>query len=153
MALVPELAQPIRVTEELQPVSVTERKPGVHVIDLGQNLVGWVRLQVEGERGTTVRLRFAEMLEPDGSLHLANLRTARPQETCVLRGGGRETFEPRFTFHGFRYVEVTGLAQAPAHHRHRRPLRHAPRRAVRVLERPRQPALAQRRPGASAATS
>ncbi|HEX5782799.1 MAG TPA: family 78 glycoside hydrolase catalytic domain, partial [Solirubrobacteraceae bacterium] len=113
VALVPELAQPIRVTEELEPVSVTEREPGVHVVDLGQNLVGWVRMAVAGERGTTVRLRFAEMLEEDGSLHLANLRSARPQETYVLRGGGREVFEPRFTFHGFRYVEVSGLAEAP----------------------------------------
>jgi alpha-L-rhamnosidase len=113
VALVPERAQPIRVTEELQPVSVTEREPGVHVVDLGQNMVGWVRLEAEGERGTTVRLRFAEMLEDDGSLHVANLRTARPQETYVLRGGGREVFEPRFTFHGFRYVEVQGPAEAP----------------------------------------
>jgi alpha-L-rhamnosidase len=113
VALVPERAQPIRVTEELQPVSVTEHAPGVHVFDLGQNMVGWVRLEVEGERGTTVRLRFAEMLEADGSLHLANLRAARPQETYVLRGEGREIFEPRFTFHGFRYVEVTGMAAAP----------------------------------------
>ena len=60
-----------------------------------------------------MRLRFAEMLEEDGSLHVANLRTARPQETYVLRGGGREVFEPRFTFHGFRYVEVQGPAEAP----------------------------------------
>jgi len=114
VALVPERAQPIRVTQELEPVSVTERAPGVHVIDLGQNIVGWVRLHVEGERATTVRLRFAEMLEEDGSLHLANLRSARPQETYVLRGGGPEVFEPRFTFHGFRYVEVTGVAAAPS---------------------------------------
>jgi alpha-L-rhamnosidase len=113
VALVPERGQPIRVTEELQPVSVTERAPGVHVVDLGQNMVGWVRLEVEGERGTTVRLRFAEMLEADGSLHVANLRSARPQETYVLRGEGREVFEPRFTFHGFRYVEVTGPAEPP----------------------------------------
>ena len=112
-ALVPERSQPIRVTEDLRPVAVTERTPGVHVFDLGQNMVGWVRLAVEGERGTTVRLRFAEMLEADGSLHLANLRTARPQETYVLRGDGLEVFEPRFTFHGFRYVEVTGLPQPP----------------------------------------
>ena len=114
VALVPERAQPIRVTEELQPVSVTEREPGVHVVDFGQNMVGWVRLEVEGERGTTVRLRFAEILEEDGSLHVANLRTARPQETYVLNGDGREVYEPRFTFHGFRYVEVQGPAEAPA---------------------------------------
>jgi alpha-L-rhamnosidase len=112
--LVPERAQPIRVTEDLQPVAITERAPGVHVFDLGQNLVGHVRLVVEGERGTEIRMRFAEMLEVDGSLHVANLRTARAEDTYVLRGDGREVYEPRFTFHGFRYVEVTGLPGEPA---------------------------------------
>ena len=111
--LVPERGQPIRVTEEVRPVAVTERAPGVHVFDLGQNMVGWVRLAVEGERGTRVQLRFAEMLEPDGSLYLENLRSARALDTYVLRGGGPEVFEPRFTFHGFRYVEVTGLPAEP----------------------------------------
>ena len=110
--LVPERAQPIRVTEELRPVSVTERGPGVHVFDLGQNMVGWVRLTVRGPRGSVVRMRFAEMLEPDGTLHVENLRFARPQDTYVLGGGDAvEVFEPRFTFHGFRYVEVTGLPE------------------------------------------
>jgi alpha-L-rhamnosidase len=105
--LVPERAQPIRVTEELAPVSVTEHGGG-WIYDLGQNMVGRVRIVVAGEPGTVVRLRHAEMLEPDGSLHLDNLRSARALDTYVLRGGGPETFEPRFTFHGFRYVEVTG---------------------------------------------
>jgi alpha-L-rhamnosidase len=112
--LVPERGQPIRVTEEVRPVAVTERAPGVHVFDLGQNMVGWVRLAVEGERGTRVQLRFAEMLQPDGSLYLENLRSARALDTYVLRGGGPEVFEPRFTFHGFRYVEVTGLPGEPS---------------------------------------
>jgi alpha-L-rhamnosidase len=106
--LVPERGQPLRVTEDLHPIAVTERAPGVHIVDLGQNMVGWVRLRVEGERGTRVQLRFAEMLEPDGSLHLANLRGARQLDTYVLSGEGVEVWEPRFTFHGFRYVEVTG---------------------------------------------
>jgi len=109
VALVPERGQPMRVTEELRPVAVTPRGPGAHIVDLGQNMVGWARLRVRGEAGTRVRLRFAEMLEPDGSLHLANLRGARQLDTYVLRGGGEETFEPRFTFHGFRYVEVAGI--------------------------------------------
>jgi alpha-L-rhamnosidase len=107
--LVPERAQPMRVTEELSPVAVTARGPGVHIVDLGQNMVGWVRLRVSGSRGTRVQLRFAEMLEPDGSLHLANLRGARQLDTYVLAGGGVEEWEPRFTFHGFRYVEVSGV--------------------------------------------
>ncbi len=111
--LVPERAQPIRVVEELRPVSVTRRAPGVHVFDLGQNMVGWARLAVAGERGARVRMRFAEALEPDGSLHLDNLRSARQLDTYVLKGGGPERYEPRFTFHGFRYVEVTGLPDDP----------------------------------------
>ena len=85
----------------------------MHVVDRGQNMVGHVRLAVEGERGTEVRLRFAEMLEPDGSLHVANLRGARQEDAYVLRGGGAEVYEPRFTFHGFRYVEVSGLRREP----------------------------------------
>ncbi len=109
VALVPERAQPIRVTEELRPASVVERAPGVRVVDLGQNMVGWVRLAVRGARGTRVQLRFAEALEPDGSRHLANLRGARQLDTYVLAGDGLEVWEPRFTFHGFRYVEVTGI--------------------------------------------
>ncbi len=111
--LVPERSQPMRVTEDLRPVAITERAPGVHVFDLGQNMVGHVRLAVEGERGTEVRLRFAEMIEPDGSLYVENLRGARQEDAYVLRGGGPEVYEPRFTFHGFRYVEVTGLPREP----------------------------------------
>jgi alpha-L-rhamnosidase len=111
--LVPERSQPMRVTEDLRPVAISERAPGLHVFDLGQNMVGHVRLAVEGERGTEVRLRFAEMLEPDGSLHVANLRGARQEDAYVLRGGGAEVYEPRFTFHGFRYVEVSGLPREP----------------------------------------
>jgi alpha-L-rhamnosidase len=107
--LVPQRAQPMRVTEELRPVSVQRRGPGTHIVDFGQNMVGWARLAVNGERGTRVQMRFAEMLEPDGSLHLSNLRSARQLDTYVLAGEADEVFEPRFTFHGFRYVEVTGI--------------------------------------------
>ena len=108
--LVPERAQPMRVTEELSAGRRSPRAaPGVHIVDLGQNMVGWVRLRVSGARGTRVQLRFAEILEPDGSLHLANLRGARQLDTYVLAGDGVEEWEPRFTFHGFRYVEVTGI--------------------------------------------
>ena len=88
------------------------------------------------------------MLEPDGSLHLDEPAHARGQlDTYVLRGGGREVFEPRFTFHGFRYVEVTGIDEALDADRPRRALRHAAQRRVRVLRRARQPALAQHQLG------
>ncbi|MGW3111161.1 alpha-L-rhamnosidase [Streptomyces sp. NPDC001091] len=111
--LVAQVDGPVRVEREVAAKKVTEPKPGVFVFDLGQNMVGAVRLRVRGAAGTSVRLRHAEVLNPDGTLYTANLRTARATDTCVLKGGGTETFEPRFTFHGFRYVEVTGFPGRP----------------------------------------
>ncbi len=104
---------PVRRMLELQPRVRTAPKPGVFVFDLGQNMVGWARLVVQGPAGTSVRLRFAEVLNPDGTIYTANLRGARCTDTYVLRGGSREVWEPRFTFRGFRYVEVTGYPGRP----------------------------------------
>ena len=108
-----QMQEPIRVTGTLKPVSVKEIKPGVFIYDLGQNMVGWCRLQVSGKAGTTVTLRHAETLKPDGSLYMANLRGAEVTDVYTLRGGGMETWEPRFVTHGFRYVEVTGFPGKP----------------------------------------
>jgi alpha-L-rhamnosidase len=110
------VAQPdggIRVTEELGAKSVTEPEDGVYVFDMGKNMVGWVRLRVEGEAGTEITLRHAEALNPDGTLYTTNLRAARATDRYVLKGDGEEVYEPRFTFHGFRYVEVTGYPGEP----------------------------------------
>ncbi|MEU4148824.1 alpha-L-rhamnosidase [Streptomyces sp. NPDC026659] len=112
-ALVAQVDGPVRLERDLPAKRVTEPRPDVFVFDLGQNMVGAVRLRVRGEAGTTVRLRHAEVLNPDGTLYTANLRTARATDTYVLKGGGTETFEPRFTSHGFRYVEVTGYPGRP----------------------------------------
>lgn len=112
-ALVAEVDGPCRVERELTAREVTEPQPGVFVFDLGQNMVGTVRLEVTGRAGTAVRLRHAEVLNPDGTIYTANLRTARATDTYTLKGGGPETYEPRFTFHGFRYVEVTGYPGKP----------------------------------------
>ena len=76
---------------------------------MGQNMVGWTTLRVIGPSGATVKLRFAERLLPDGSIYTENLRNAEATDVYTLRGGGPETFTPHFTFHGFRYVEVSGL--------------------------------------------
>jgi len=108
-----QMAEPIRVTETLKPVSVKQIKPGVFIYDLGQNMVGWCRLKVRGEAGTQVQLRHAETMNPDGSLYMANLRGAQVTDTYTLKGQGTETYEPRFTYHGFRYVEVTGIKGTP----------------------------------------
>jgi alpha-L-rhamnosidase len=111
--LAAQMAEPLRVTETLHPASVKQLKPGVYVFDMGQNMVGWCRLTVSGPKGTRVMLRHAETLNPDGSLYIANLRTARATDLYTLKGGGAEIWEPRFTYHGFRYVEMTGFPGVP----------------------------------------
>jgi alpha-L-rhamnosidase len=108
-----EMQPPIRVVETLKPVSVREISPGVFIYDLGQNMVGWCRLHVSGTAGTSITLRHAETLKPDGSLYMANLRGAEVTDVYTLRGGGKETWEPRFITHGFRFVEVTGFPGRP----------------------------------------
>ena len=106
--------QPVRAITELVPKKVTEPKPGVYVVDLGQNFAGFCRLRLKGRRGQVVTLRFAERLNPDGTIYTTNLRAARVVDTYVCKGGGKpEIFEPRFTFHGFQYVEVSGLDTPP----------------------------------------
>lgn len=106
--LVPEPMKPIRVTQTLQPIAITEPTPGVYIVDMGQNMVGWCRIRVSGPTGTAVKLRHAETLAPDGQLYLANIRGAKVTDIYTLRGDGVEQWEPRFTYHGFRFVEVTG---------------------------------------------
>ena len=107
-------APPVRTFAELAPQSVTEPSPGVYVFDLGQNFAGVARLRISGRPGQKITLRFAERLRPDGHIYTANLRGARAADTYICRGHGVETWEPRFTYHGFQYVEVTGLAGPPS---------------------------------------
>ncbi len=108
-------APPIRVTQELPARRLTEPKPGVHVFDLGQNFAGNIRLKLKGPAGTTVRIRYGEMIHPDGTLMTENLRKARATDFYTFRGDvAGETWSPRFTYHGFQYVELTGLAEKPA---------------------------------------
>lgn len=107
-------APPVRAVEEIKAVGLTEPKPGEYVFDLGQEFAGVVRLKVQGPAGTKVQLRFGEMLYPDGRLMTENLRRARATDYYILRGDpAGETWTPRFTYHGFRYVELTGLAARP----------------------------------------
>ena len=112
--LVAQMAEPIRVVESIKPIKVSEPEHGVYVFDMGQNMVGWCRLKVSGPKGTEVWLRHAETLNPDGTLYLDNLRSARALDQYVLKGAGQEIWEPRFTYHGFRYVEVRGYPGKPA---------------------------------------
>lgn len=110
--VVAQLDTPVRVVQTITPVSVTPVN-GAYVFDMGQNMVGWTRLKASGSAGTRIRMRFAERLNPDGSIYTENLRNADASDTYVLRGGGDESFAPSFTFHGFRYVEVAGFHGTP----------------------------------------
>jgi alpha-L-rhamnosidase len=110
-------AQPnlsIAISNTLHPVSITPANAAHPVIyDMGQNMVGDIVLHVQGPRGTLVRMRFAERLNPDGSIYTENLRNATATDTYILSGNGDETYTPAFTFHGFRYVELSGYPGTP----------------------------------------
>jgi alpha-L-rhamnosidase len=105
---------PVRPLGEIKPIAITSPTNGVYIFNLGQNISGVARLQVKGPAGTEIRLRYGEMLYPDGRLMTDNLRRARATDYYILRGDPRgETYQPRFTYHGFQYVEVTGYPGRP----------------------------------------
>ncbi|MDI6845427.1 MAG: family 78 glycoside hydrolase catalytic domain, partial [Candidatus Saccharicenans sp.] len=108
-----QLMPPIKVVDTIVPLVMTNPAPGVYVFDLGQNISGWAQLRVRGPRGTEVRLRFAELLYDNGMINQENLRSARAEDRYILKGDGEEIWEPRFTYHGFRYIEVTGYPGTP----------------------------------------
>lgn len=105
--------QPIREERILESKEMTSPSAGVYIFDFGQNFSGVARIHASGPAGTDIRLRFAEVLNPDGTLYVENLRTAKATDHFILAGKGDETYEPSFTYHGFRYVEVTGLPNKP----------------------------------------
>jgi alpha-L-rhamnosidase len=114
IAIQSQVAQPVRETGTIKPIKLTNPAPGRWTFDLGQNMVGVVRLKVSAPAGTVITLHHAEMLKPDGTVYTTNLRGAPSVDTYTCKGGGSiETWQPQFTFHGFRYVELTGLVGEP----------------------------------------
>lgn len=109
--LTPKPFAPVRVTQTLNAQAVTEPQPGRFVFDLGQNMVGWAKIMVPVEKDQTVTIRFAEMLQGDGTLYTENYRAARSTDSYTAAETGTIEWEPHFTFHGFRYVELTGLPE------------------------------------------
>jgi alpha-L-rhamnosidase len=103
------ISPPVRRIETIKPISVKKAGPAVFIYDLGQNMVGWARLRVRAPAGREVTLRFAEMLTADGRLFTSNLRKAAATARYIAKGVGVEEWEPRFTFFGFRYVELSGV--------------------------------------------
>jgi len=105
---------PVRTTGEIRPVAITSPAEGVYIFNLGQNIAGTVRFKVKGPTGRIIQLRYGEMVHPDGTLMTENLRKARATDHYVMRGDRNgEIFTPRFTFHGFQYVEVSDFPGKP----------------------------------------
>ncbi|GAA5483010.1 family 78 glycoside hydrolase catalytic domain [Haloferula sargassicola] len=112
-AMTGQVMEPSRELMTLPAKELTEPAAGKWTYDLGQNMVGVVRLKITAPAGTQITLRHGEMLNPDGTLYTANLRGAPSIDHYTCQGGGEETWQPKFTFHGFRYVELTGVDEQP----------------------------------------
>ena len=111
--LVAQMIPANKVMRELKPVSIKSPKPGTYLVDMGQNTAGWIQLKVKGESGDVVQMKFGEILNADGTLDQSNInRHHREPEFQVasytLKGGMVETWEPKFTYYGFQYVEISG---------------------------------------------
>ncbi len=107
--LIASEGSPIRKIQEIKPVKIFRTPKGKLIVDMGQNMVGWLRLKVTGNKGTVVTLRHAEVMDKFGEFYTTNLRAAKCKLTYTISGTGEEIYEPRFTFMGFRFVEVTGF--------------------------------------------
>ncbi|HEY4324860.1 MAG TPA: glycoside hydrolase family 78 protein [Mucilaginibacter sp.] len=105
--------EPIKIVATINPMNIAPLKPGVWIMDMGQNMAGWVQMRVSGKQGHKVMLRYAETLQKKGELYVANLRDAKATDVYTLKGEGKEVWHPVFVFHGFRYVEITGYPGTP----------------------------------------
>lgn len=112
--LVCEVMPPVRIDRSYPPVKITNPRKGVYIYDFGQNITGWVKLKVEGEKGTEVKMRYSELLYDDGTLNVRVNRLAQSTDRYTLKGRGVEEYNARFTYHGFRYVELTGFPGVPS---------------------------------------
>ena len=108
-----QLLEPIRVVAELPVHETIPVADGSWTLDFGRNFAGWVRIRMKGSAGQQISIRPAEMVNPDGSVDPTSLRKAHPVDTYIFRGDGVEEWEPRFTYHGFRYAQITGLENKP----------------------------------------
>jgi len=112
--LIAQQGVPVKAVEEISPIEIITTPKGETVFDMGQNMVGWVRLKVKGNRGDAVTLKFAEVLDKEGNFYIENLRAAKATDVYILKGDGEEIYEPRFTFHGFRFVKIEDYPGTPS---------------------------------------
>ncbi|HPF52069.1 MAG TPA: glycoside hydrolase family 78 protein [Draconibacterium sp.] len=112
--LVAPQGEPVRAVEELKAIEQITTPKGEMVFDMGQNMVGWARVKMQGKKGDQVQIKFAEVLDKEGNFYTENLRSARCTDTYIFAEDGTVVYEPSFTFHGFRFVQFIGLEKAPA---------------------------------------
>lgn len=109
-----QMNENMKVMEIVRPVTINKISGNKYILDMGQNMAGWIKMQVQGKRGDSVKLRFAESLQSNGELYVANLRDALVTDVYVLKGSAKETWSPTFVYHGFRYVEIAGYPGTPS---------------------------------------
>ncbi len=108
-----QMNENMKVMETIKPLSIKLLKPGIYILDMGQNMVGWIKMKVIGRKGDKVTLRFAEILQENGELFVDNLRDAKVTDIYILKGDKEEIWEPSFIYHGFRYTEISGYPGIP----------------------------------------
>jgi len=111
--IVAQMNESMKIMKTISPVSIKDIGSGKYILDMGQNFSGWIKMKVKGKRNDKVTLRFAESLQPNGELYVANLRDAKVTDVYTLKGEGLEEWQPSFVYHGFRYVEITGYPGTP----------------------------------------
>jgi alpha-L-rhamnosidase len=111
--MVSQSLEPIKIVEKINPISITEPRPDVYVVDAGLNLAGWAEITIKGQRGDKITMKFAESLYENGLVNQENLGVARSEDTYILKGDSVENWEPSFTYHGFRYIQLEGYRYRP----------------------------------------
>lgn len=112
-AIEAQMNENMKIMQVIKPVSIKEVSKGKYILDLGQNMAGWLKMKVSGGKGDRVTLRFAESLNEDGTIFTQNLRDAKVTDVYILKGEGVETWQPSFVYHGFRFAEITGYPGIP----------------------------------------
>jgi len=113
-AIVAPQGVPVKAIEEVKAIKLITTPKGETVFDMGQNMVGWVRLKIQGKNGDLITLKYAEVLDKEGNFYTDNLRKAKCTDYYTLKGEGQEVYEPSFTFHGFRFVKIEGQSVKPS---------------------------------------
>jgi alpha-L-rhamnosidase len=112
--IVPQMNEQMKVMQTIKPIAINKISDQKYILDMGQNFSGWIKMNVQGKRGDAVKLRFAESLQKNGELYVANLRDAKVTDVYTLKGEGTETWQPSFVYHGFRYVEINNYPGTPS---------------------------------------